>query len=97
MTDLTPLASLSSAVADLVARAAPAIVSVHSHRHQATGFVWKPGLIVTADEALADEGEVQIRLADGSTKSAAIAGRGAVTRIEVVSQAPRRRTGVQAR
>jgi hypothetical protein len=49
MTDPTPLSSLSSALADVVARAALSVVSVHSHRSRATGFVWKPGLIVTAD------------------------------------------------
>lgn len=84
MTDLTPLASLSSATADIVARAAPAIVSVHSHRHQATGFVWKPGLIITADEALADEGDVQIRLDDGSTKPATVAGRDHTTDVALL-------------
>ena len=61
------LSSFSSALAELVARTKPAIVSVHSHRLRASGFVWKPGLIVTADEALADEGEVSVKLADGTT------------------------------
>ncbi|MCJ9736628.1 serine protease, partial [Bradyrhizobium sp. PRIMUS42] len=75
MTDLTALSSLSSALADVVARTAPSIVSVHSHRSRATGFVWKAGLIVTADEALADEGEVEIGLPDGSRVAATIAGR----------------------
>ena len=64
------LSSFSSALAELVARTKPAIVSVHSHRLRASGFVWKPGLIVTADEALADEGEVSVRLADGTTRPA---------------------------
>ena len=75
MTDPTPLSSLSSALADVVARVAPSVVSVHSHRSRATGFVWKSGLIVTADEALADEGEVEISLSDGSRLAATIAGR----------------------
>ena len=75
MTDFTPLTSLSSALADVVARTAPSIVSVHSHRSRSTGFVWKPGLILTADEALADEGDAQIVLADGSTAAATIVGR----------------------
>jgi len=84
MPDTTPLSSLSSAVADIVARAAPSIVSVHSHRLRASGFVWKPGLIVTADEALADEGGVEIRLADGSTRSASVAGRDHTTDIALL-------------
>ena len=67
------LSSFSSALAELVARTKSAIVSVHSHRLRASGFIWKPGLIVTADEALADEGEVSVKLADGTTRPASIA------------------------
>jgi S1-C subfamily serine protease len=84
MTDSTPLTALSSALADVVARAAPSIVSVHSHRARASGFVWKPGLIVTADEALADEGDVEIKLPDGSTRAAKIAGRDHTTDIALL-------------
>lgn len=84
MTDPSPLSSLSSALADVVARTAPSIVSVHSHRSRATGFVWKPGLIVTADEALADEGEVEIGLSDGSWIAATITGRDHTTDIALL-------------
>jgi S1-C subfamily serine protease len=84
MTDLTPLSSLSSALSDVAARTAPGIVSVHSHRLRATGFVWKPGLVVTADEALADEGDIEIRLPDGSTRTATIAGRDHTTDIALL-------------
>jgi S1-C subfamily serine protease len=84
MTASTPLSSLSSALADVVARAAPSIVSVHSHRSRATGFVWRPGLIVTADEALAEEGKVEIGLSDGSTVAATIAGRDHTTDIALL-------------
>ena len=84
MTDFTPLTSLSSALADVVARTAPSIVSVHSHRSRSTGFVWKPGLIVTADEALADEGDVQIVLADGNTAAATIVGRDHTTDVALL-------------
>src|SRR5436305_10992423 len=89
MTAPTPLSSLSSALADVVARVAPSVVSVHSHRSRSTGFVWKPGLIVTADEALADEGEVQIVLADGSTAAATIVGRDHTTDIALLRADPR--------
>ncbi|MDA9402224.1 S1C family serine protease [Bradyrhizobium sp. CCBAU 45389] len=84
MTDFSPLSSLSSALAELVARTAPSVVSVHSHRSRSTGFVWKSGLIVTADEALADEGEVEIGLADGSRVAATIAGRDHTTDIALL-------------
>jgi S1-C subfamily serine protease len=84
MTDQTILASFSSALAGIVAKTAPAIVSVHSHRARASGFVWKPGLIVTADEALADEGEVSIKLADGTSRPASIVGRDHTTDIALL-------------
>src|SRR5262245_18445992 len=86
MTDPTApiLPALSSALADVVARTKSAIVSVHSHRSRASGFIWKPGLIVTADEPLADEGEVSIRLSDGSERRASIAGRDHTTDIALL-------------
>jgi S1-C subfamily serine protease len=61
--NLDPLKALSASLSGLVAAAAPSIVAVHSHRSLSSGFVWKLGLIVTADEALAEEGEVAITLA----------------------------------
>ncbi|MCC8965689.1 trypsin-like peptidase domain-containing protein, partial [Bradyrhizobium sp. Pear76] len=84
MTEPNILSSLSSALAETIARAAPAIVSVHSHRARASGFVWKAGLIVTADEALADEGEIEIQFADGSRRQAAVVGRDHTTDIALL-------------
>ena len=86
MTDPTAavLSSFSSALADVVARTRHTIVSVHSHRSQASGFVWKPGLIVTADEALAEEGEVSVKLVDGTARPASIAGRDHTTDIALL-------------
>jgi len=84
MSDPAILPSLSSALVDIVARIKPAIVSVHSHRSRASGFVWKPGLIVTADEALAEEGEVSVKLADGTAPTASVAGRDHTTDIALL-------------
>nr|WP_224741184.1 S1C family serine protease [Bradyrhizobium sp. 2S1]MCK7667589.1 S1C family serine protease [Bradyrhizobium sp. 2S1] len=84
MTEPTTLASLSSALSETIARAAPAIVSVHSHRARASGFVWKTGLVVTADEALADEGEVEIQFADGSRRPATVTGRDHTTDVALL-------------
>ncbi|MBR0799723.1 serine protease [Bradyrhizobium jicamae] len=84
MTEPTTLASLSSALSETIARAAPAVVSVHSHRLRASGFVWKAGLIVTADEALADDGEIEIQFADGSRKQATVVGRDHTTDIALL-------------
>jgi S1-C subfamily serine protease len=84
MTDQTALSSLSSAIEGVVAAARPSIVSVHSRRSRASGFVWKGGLVVTADEALADEGDVEIKLSDGTTRPATIAGRDHTTDIALL-------------
>ena len=83
-TALATLASLSSALEGAVAAVRPSIVSVHSRRSRASGFVWKAGLVVTADEALAEEGDVAIVLADGATRPATIAGRDHTTDIALV-------------
>lgn len=86
MTDavLTPLVSLSSALTSLVASTTPAVLSVHSHRSRASGFVWKPGLVVTADETLADEGEILLKFSDGTERAARIAGRDHTTDIALL-------------
>src|SRR5215469_2972010 len=84
MSDPFILSSLSTALEGVVAKARPLVVSVHSRRSRATGFVWKPGFIVTADEALADEGEVAVKLADGTSRAATIAGRDHTTDIALL-------------
>ncbi len=80
----TILPSFSTALEGVVAKARPSIVSVHSRRSRATGFVWKAGLVVTADEALAEEGEVAIKLSDGTSRTATIAGRDHTTDIALL-------------
>src|SRR5262249_52340934 len=64
------LTGLSETLVDLVARAAPGIVSVRSHRTLSSGFAWRPGLIVTAEEALAEDGDIEIVLPGGDTAAA---------------------------
>ena len=56
------LESLSITLSDLVARTAPTLVSVHSHRARSSGFAWRPNLVVTAEEALAEDAEVTVIL-----------------------------------
>jgi S1-C subfamily serine protease len=87
MTDhtlLAPLQALSGALVGLTAAAAPAVVSVHSHQSRSSGFVWRPGFIVTADEALADEGDVAVELSGGNTVAARVAGRDPTTDIALL-------------
>jgi S1-C subfamily serine protease len=69
------LTSLSDALSALVAGAAPSVVAVRSHRAQSSGFHWRPGLIVTADEALAEEGEVSVTPTGSEPLPATVVGR----------------------
>jgi S1-C subfamily serine protease len=87
MPDRDPTAALqtvSDRLADLVAGAAPAVVSVHAHRSRASGFVWRPGLVVTADEALAEEGAIAVVLPGGETVAATVAGRDPTTDVALL-------------
>jgi S1-C subfamily serine protease len=80
-----PLQALSASLAGLAAEAAPLVVSVRSHRSAASGFFWRPGLIVTAEQALADEAEIAVMLAGGDTVPAKVAGRDPSTDIALLS------------
>jgi S1-C subfamily serine protease len=85
MVDATfDLKALSDAIAQLVARAASSIVSVRSHRSHASGFVWRSGLIVTADETLADEGDISVTFANGETVNGTLAGRDHTTDVALL-------------
>jgi S1-C subfamily serine protease len=80
----SPLETFSAALADIAAAAAPSVVSVHSTRSRSSGFAWRPNLVVTADEALAEEGEVAVTAASGERHSATIVGRDASTDIALL-------------
>jgi S1-C subfamily serine protease len=71
----TAIQDLSAALEGAVAQFAQSVVSVASHRMQASGFVWRPGLVVTSDEGVAEEGEVRVTLPGGEEIAARIAGR----------------------
>ena len=75
---------VSTALEGIVADLAPSVVSIHSHRLQTSGFVWRPGLIVTSDEGLAEEGEVQATLPGGDRVAVQVVGRDASTAIAVL-------------
>lgn len=78
------LPALSEAVADVVRGAARSVVGVHSRRARGSGFLWRRGLVVTADEALADEGDVEVDLPGGERVPASIKGRDASTDIALL-------------
>jgi len=71
----SPLSAFSAAVADLVRGAAPSVVSVKSRHSYLSGFVWRPGLVVAAEDALADDGDIEIVPRDGASARAELVGR----------------------
>ena len=79
-----PLQQLSDALTDIVVRAAPSVVGVHSTRSRSSGFVWRPGLIVTADEALDDEGDIAVALPGGEMAAANLVGRDPTTDVALL-------------
>jgi len=84
MNKSTLLTDLSAAFVDLAARVAPTIVAVPSDRSRSSGFVWRPGLIVTAEESLSEEGAFSVTLPGGSTVAAQLVGRDPTTDIALL-------------
>jgi S1-C subfamily serine protease len=80
----TQVQDLSAAFARLVGIAAPGIVAVQSDHSRSSGFFWRPGLVVTADEALSEEGEFAVTLPGGDSISAQLAGRDHTTDIALL-------------
>lgn len=84
MTEPSFLAQLSAKIVETAAAVAPSIVEIASHHSLASGFIWREGLIVTADEALSDEGQILIEFADGTERPAAVVGRDPSTDIALL-------------
>jgi S1-C subfamily serine protease len=80
----SPLQSLSAALSATVAGAAKSVVCVHSHRSRSSGFAWREGLIVTAEEPLAEEGDIAVALPAGETVAATLVGRDPTTDIALL-------------
>ena len=75
---------LSGSIAQLVAGAAPTVAAVRSHRARSSGFVWRPNLVVTAEEALAEDGDVAVVLPGGDSAAARLVGRDPTTDIALL-------------
>jgi len=75
---------LSDALAGIVDRASSSVVAVNSARSRSSGFVWRQGLIVTADEALDDEGDNTVVLPGGETVAANLVGRDPTTDVALL-------------
>src|SRR5215469_6474547 len=75
---------LSAAFARLVGIAAPSIVAIKSAHSRSSGFSWRPGLIVTAEEALSEEGDFTVTLPSCESLAARLVGRDHTTDIAVL-------------
>jgi trypsin-like peptidase len=71
-----PLIAFSDHVAVLVERVSASIVAVHGGgRWSSSGIHWRPGVIVTAEEALERDDELAVTLPGGRKVAASLAGR----------------------
>lgn len=78
------LSAFSNAITTVVHTAAASTVGVHSGRARSSGFAWRPGLIVTASDALADDDRVAVALPGDEVVSATLQGRDASTDIALL-------------
>jgi S1-C subfamily serine protease len=78
------LASISNAMADAVAAAAPAVVQVHGRGRPASGLVYAGGIVVTTIRALGGEDRLRVRSDDGTAFSAELAGWDPTTSLAVL-------------
>ena len=84
-----PLVALSAASAQLVERAAKAVVAVHhGGRGTISGIHWRSGVIVTAEEMLEQEKDITVTLPGGRQVTTALAGRDPSTDVAVLRVAP---------
>jgi S1-C subfamily serine protease len=90
MTDPTnPLAAFSDHAAQLVERAAAGVVAVHAGgRRSSSGIHWRPGIIVTAEEALERDEGIEVTLPGGRLVEASLAGRDPTTDVAVLRFQP---------
>jgi S1-C subfamily serine protease len=80
----TQIQALSTSLTSLVASAAPSVTAVQSHGARSSGFIWRPGLIITADEALSEDGEFAVTLSGGDTVPAQLVGRDPTTDVALL-------------
>src|ERR1700684_3697636 len=81
----SPLIELSNALAQATDLASATAVAVHSEtRGSSSGAIWRPGVIVTSDQALRRDEEIHVTLPDGRVVPASLAGRDPSTDIAVL-------------
>jgi S1-C subfamily serine protease len=79
------LADFSHELAALAARTAKSTVAVHGgNRVPSSGFIWRPGLVVTAEETLETDEDLSILAPDGREIAATLVGRDPSTAVAVL-------------
>jgi len=78
------LTSLSNALADAIAAAAPSVVQVHGRRRPASGLVYADNVVVTTARALGREDNLRVRRDDGTALDAELAGWDPTTSLAVL-------------
>lgn len=82
---MSALTTLSDDLSNAVATAARSVVTVHGgRRYGASGVVWRPGVVVTADHALEQDEEIGVTLPDGTRVGARLAGRDGSTDLAIL-------------
>jgi S1-C subfamily serine protease len=80
-----PLHTISDHAADLLDGIAPRLVTIHGRRRgTSSGFLWRPGLVITAEEALEADEDVTVTRPDGSQVAASLIGRDPSTDIALL-------------
>ncbi len=83
--EINPLVAFSNAMADAVAKAGGATVMVDARRRlPASGIVFQPDLVLTADHVVERDEDLRIVMPDGSQCSATVTGRDAGTDLAVL-------------
>src|SRR4051794_4519372 len=70
---------LSTAMADAVSAAAPGVLAIQTRHARASGFIWRPGWVVSSEEGLPEDEEAELVLPGGTTVAAKVAGRDPTT------------------
>lgn len=81
----SPFVAISEHTSALVQRTASGIVAVHGGgRWPSSGIHWRPGVIVTAEEALERDENIKLTLPDGRQVDSSLAGRDPTTDVAVL-------------
>jgi S1-C subfamily serine protease len=73
------LLAFSDQTADLVASTVKSVVAVHGAGRPQSGIIWRPGVVVTAEETLEGDDSITVTLPGGRQVSATLAGRDPTT------------------